>query len=156
MQKRTRLQIRKDAAKQRWVGDDVKESSWRKHIEDWEKSGISKRRYCIKNHLSQSSFGTWVREIALRDREKVSSVNAAILAEPTELKVNPFVPLRILPDDARELKSEATVGLSATEKRIEILVPGGAIIRVSDKCNVKLVSQLFSSLKGEVSLNAHY
>jgi hypothetical protein len=157
VQTRNRLQIRSDAARQRWVSDEQKETYWRRHIEDWKKIGLSKRKYCIKNNLSQSSFGTWVREIALRDREQLPSTNAAgPLAEPSKFKVNPFVPLRILSDDLQEHKSEATVEPSVTEKRIEILVPGGAVIRVNDTCNLNFVCQLFSSLKGEVSRNAEY
>ena len=157
MQTRTRLQIRSDAARQRCVSDEKKELYWRRHIEDWKRSGLSKRKYCIKNNLSQSSFGTWVREIALRDREQVPSENApGPLAEPTKFKVNPFVALRILSDDMRETKSEATVELSVTEKRIEILVPGGAVLRVNDTCNVNFVCKLFYSLKGEVLQNAEY
>ena len=41
--KRSKFQVRSDAAKQRWVRDDVKEAFWRKHIEGWRNSGLSKR-----------------------------------------------------------------------------------------------------------------
>ncbi len=41
--KRTKFQVRSDAAKQRWVCDDRKESFLRKHIEAWKPSGLSKR-----------------------------------------------------------------------------------------------------------------
>ncbi len=79
MQKRTKFQIRSDAAKQRWVRDDRKESFWRKHVESWKLSGLSKRAYCISQNLSQSSFNAWNREIELRDREKIPSANANVL-----------------------------------------------------------------------------
>ena len=98
MQKRSKYQIRSDAAKQRWVRDDRKESFWRRHIEAWKSSGLSKRGYCIANDLSQSSFNAWNREITLRDREKIPSTNATeLLSVPPEK--NPFVPLRLLPDE---------------------------------------------------------
>ena len=77
MQKRTKFQIRSDAAKQRWVRDDRKESFWRKHVVAWKLSGQSKRGYCIAHSLCQSSFNAWNREIAIRDREKIASANAA-------------------------------------------------------------------------------
>lgn len=62
MQKRSKFQIRSDAAKQRWVRDDRKESFWRRHIEAWKNSGLSKRGYCLANDLSQSSFNAWNRD----------------------------------------------------------------------------------------------
>jgi len=155
VQNRSRLQIRSDAARQRWVSDEKKELYWRRHIEDWKNSGLSKRQYCIKHNLSQSSFSTWVREIALRDKEQGAFV-AGSLTEPVKSKANPFVPLRIVPDDVREPKSEAPVELGVTEKKIEIFVPGGAVIRVNDSCNLNFVSKLFYSLKAEVSRDAEY
>ncbi|MBK9280778.1 MAG: hypothetical protein IPM93_21665 [Candidatus Obscuribacter sp.] len=33
------------------------------------------------------------------------------------------------------------------DSRVEIVVPGGAVMRVSDTCNVEFVAQLFSFLK---------
>jgi hypothetical protein len=67
--KRTKFQVRSDAAKQRWVRDDKKEAFWRAQIERWKVSGLSKRAFCESNNLSQSLFNAWNREIALRDRE---------------------------------------------------------------------------------------
>ena len=147
-QKRTKFQVRSDASKQRWVRDDKKEAFWRKHINAWRQSGLSKRAYCIANNLSQSSFGAWFREITIRDREKVPSGNAAaLLAEsPPE---NPFVQLRLLHGEANEVKAEAPNVPAAeieSKQAIEILIPGGAVIRVDETCSVQFVAELFSSL----------
>ena len=145
MQKRSKYQISSDAAKQRWVRDDRKESFWRRHIEAWKNSGLSKRGYCIANDLSQSSFNAWNREITLRDREKIPSTNATeLLSVPPEK--NPFVPLRLLPDEM-PIEPPASIGLQTrTINSLEILVPGGAIIRINEGLNVDVLAELYSSL----------
>jgi hypothetical protein len=149
MQKRTKFQIRSDASKQRWVRDDRKESFWRKHLEAWKVSGESKRGYCISHNLTQSSFNAWNREIELRDREKVSSANAkALLTHTAETPKNPFVPLRLLPDDEKEPEPRLPIVEPApVTQLIDILVPGGAVIRVDENCSLKFVAELFSTLK---------
>ena len=148
MQKRTKFQIRSDAAKQRWVRDDRKESFWRKHVVAWKLSGQSKRGYCIAHSLCQSSFNAWNREIAIRDRERIASANAAeILSEPSK---NPFVPLHLLPDEVVEPQPVAQVVESRSEHWIDILVPGGAVIRLTEKFSAKHVAELYSTLKGQV------
>jgi hypothetical protein len=151
MQKRTKFQVRSDAAKQRWVRDDRKESFWRKHIEAWKRSGQSKRGYCISHNLCQSSFNAWNREIGIRDREKVASANAAgLLPDSVKASKNPFVPLHLLPDEAKEPEFVPSIIETHSEQLIDILVPGGAVIRISENCSLKFVAELFSTLKGQV------
>ena len=151
MQKRTKFQIRSDAAKQRWVRDEQKESFWRKHVGAWKLSGQSKRGYCISHSLCQSSFNAWNREIGIRDREKIASANAAgLLSDLVKSSKNPFVPLHLLPDEVKEPEFVPPIIESRSEQRIDILVPGGAVIRVSENCSVKFVAELFSTLKGQV------
>ena len=82
--KRTKFQVRSDAAKQRWVRDDLKEGYWRKHIAAWKRSGMSKRGYCKANNLSESSFNAWNREISLREREYAPTANAAAILSANE------------------------------------------------------------------------
>lgn len=146
MQKRTKFQIRSDAGKQRWVRDDRKEAFWRKHIESWERSGQSKRGYCLEKELSESSFNSWKREIELRDREKAASVTR------TELKVDspalargPFVPLRVVPDAAQPNGSEACSAVDG--KAVEVRVPGGAVLVVAHGSSVELAVEIFHALK---------
>lgn len=63
--KRTKFQVRSDAAKQRWVRDEHKEAYWRRHVDAWCKSGLSKRGYCIAHNLTESSFNAWRRELSI-------------------------------------------------------------------------------------------
>ncbi len=149
MSKRTKFQVRSDAAKQRWhVRDDQKEGFWRQHLEAWQKSGLSKRGYCMENDLAYSSFMTWRREIELRDREKVPPANVAeLLAKTPGRNANPFVPIRIVPErESQEVKqvSEAKDGVA---QQIEIVLPSGAVIRVHDSCDPCFVAKLLSGLE---------
>ncbi len=68
MQRKTKFQIRSEAAKKRWQRDEDNESFWRVHIESWRTSGLSVRKFCQVNVLTESSFCAWQRELALRDR----------------------------------------------------------------------------------------
>lgn len=148
MAKRTKFQIRSDAAKQRWhVRDHQKEGYWRAHLEAWRKSGLSKRAYCTKNNLAYSSFMAWRREIELRDREKEPPANvAALLANGMEKAVNPFVPIRVIPDDTSR-GEVAQVKNRVKEQQVEIALPSGAIIRLHDGCDPVFVGKLLAQLK---------
>lgn len=148
--KRTKFQVRSDAAKQRWVRDDLKEAYWRKHIAAWKSSKLSKRAYCKANNLTDSSFNAWSREISIREREYAPTDNAAALLSSRD---NPFVSIKLVPDR----KSDLTPSPKATEAqplntsaRVEIVVHGGAVLHVSDSCSVDFVAKLFSVLRSEV------
>lgn len=153
MQKRSSFQIRSDAAKQRWVPDAKKELFWRKHVEAWRLSGESKRGYCIKRNLSESSFSGWMRELNIRDREKASFANAeALLSTPVNESKNLFVPLRLInAEESNEEKvAEQTGEELPAKKLIDILVPGGAVIRVDETCSPEFIADLFATLNRKV------
>jgi hypothetical protein len=148
--KRTKFQVRSDAAKQRWVRDDKKESFWRQQINEWKRSGKSKRAYCKFKNLSESSFNAWSREIELRDREKVSTTNAAVLLTDAEQQSpNPFVPLRLVSSGLgmAEQSEPESVSMEKPKQSLSILVPGGAVIKLDGACSASFVAELYSSLK---------
>lgn len=47
-----------------------KRREWQKHIDGWERSGLSQRRYCAREGLELKSFGYWRRQMKEK-REKV-------------------------------------------------------------------------------------
>lgn len=148
--KRTKFQIRSDASKQRWVRDDLKEAYWRKHIAAWKSSKLSKRAYCKANNLSESSFNAWSREISIREREYAPTDNAAAILS---LRDNPFVPIKLVPDRKNDLASTPQTTEAPTQNtsaRVEVVVPGGAVLHVSESCSVDFVAKLFSVLRSEV------
>ena len=145
MHKRSKFQIRSDASKQRWVRDDKKEAFWRGQIEKWQASGLSKRAFCLRENLSQSSFGAWCRELRIRDREFNSNANAAaLLSKQDDRKASPFVPLHILPDELRPSRIEPPA-----ESKIEVLLPGGCIIRLGRDSDFSLVKELVEALEAK-------
>ncbi len=57
---------------------------WAVHIEAWQRSGLSQRRYCRTHRLTDTTFTRWLRAIADVEVAKIRAQNARILAE-TEL-----------------------------------------------------------------------
>jgi hypothetical protein len=67
-----------------------------------------------------------------------------------EEKQNPFVPIRIVQnaggeDVVPQMSRQESKGESRSE--IEIALPGGAVIRLNDNCNLRMVAELLSILK---------
>lgn len=148
--KRTKFQVRSDASKQRWIRDEKKEAFWRRHIEAWKLSGLSKRAYCKLKQLTESSFNAWSCEVELRDREKVTSTNAGdLLQEAGDQTASLFVPLHLVPSEPTLAGVESQPSAEGPRHSISILVPGGAVIKVDD-CSIDFISKFYSFLKCEV------
>ena len=54
---------------------------WAVHIEAWQRSGLSQRRYCRTRRLTDTTFTRWLRAIADAEMAKIRAQNARILAE---------------------------------------------------------------------------
>jgi len=54
---------------------------WAVHIEAWQRSGLSQRRYCRTHRLTDTTFTRWLRAIADAEVAKIRVQNARILAE---------------------------------------------------------------------------
>ena len=160
----------------RWTRDPVKEEYWRRQLVLWQNSGLSIRAFCKEHGVVESSFYTWRRELIIRARENgvAEELTSAERVTPNTLKdgrgrtiairyrqtdqptfralmeedqpPNPFVPLKIVNEHASEATTAMPVnnGLAA----IEISLPGGAVMRLNEHCNVRLVAELLSVLKG--------
>jgi hypothetical protein len=57
---------------------------WAVHVEAWQRSGLSQRRYCRTHRLTGTTFTRWLRAITDAEVAKIRAQNARILAE-TEL-----------------------------------------------------------------------
>jgi hypothetical protein len=155
MQKRTKFQIRSDASKQRWVRDDKKEAFWRKHVAEWKARGVSKRGYAIANNLSESSFNAWCREIELRDRERIQTANAAAIlaSDPIEPRSG-FVALHVVSDansntNLSDENCKASCPDDSAATTIELMVPGGSVIRVAHDSDFTLIRRLLNVLEAK-------
>jgi hypothetical protein len=54
---------------------------WVVHIEAWQRSTLSQRRYCRKHRLTDTTFTRWLRVIADVEVARIRAPNARILAE---------------------------------------------------------------------------
>lgn len=54
---------------------------WWIHIEAWQRSGLSQRRYCRIHRLTDTTFTRWLRAITDAEAAKIRAQNAKILAE---------------------------------------------------------------------------
>ena len=138
MQRKTKFQIRSEAAKKRWQRDEDKESFWRIHIDAWKKSDLSVRKFCHANFLTESSFRAWRRELALRDRE-----GSAPGSSPTDNEKSPFVAIHLVPDQP----AHDTVTNESTAGSLQIQIRGCATLSVTDQTDMALVARLVSALE---------
>ena len=104
--------------------DPVKERTWRKYMADQAASGLSASTFCQDQGLNVNNFGRWRLEIARRDREVQVPAKSA----------NPFVPIQI-------------VALPQIDIGLEILLPGNAVIKVTDESPLKLLARVLMALE---------
>lgn len=110
--------------------DLKKESKWRQILRRFEGSGVSAMQFCKREGLSLSLFYCWRKTIKRRDSECQEGPRTA-------RPCNPFVPLRIA---GGEIDRD-------NEAPIEIALPGGALVRVTDQTNLVLLCRILTTLE---------
>ena len=100
--------------------DERKEQQWRRRIAEWRASGLSVRAFCARRGLATPSFYAWRRALEQRDAERPA-----------------FVPVRVVPD-----------GLPACAGTLEVVLPGGRIVRVTPGFDAATLRQLLAVLEG--------
>jgi len=88
--------------------DQGKERLWRQRMRDWQDSGLTIRAFCARCGLSPRTFYAWRRDLQRRD---------AAHEQP------PFVPIRLLTDDAPAASAQALEVLVGQSRRIRV-APG--------------------------------
>ena len=87
----------------------AKEAYWRKTLRRQGRSGLTVRQFCKDHGLSEASFFSWQREIAIRDRQAAGTTESDSLssrekqAVPRPVNPAPFIPLRLSGASAMEL-----------------------------------------------------
>ncbi len=116
----------------RWQRDKDKASFWNRKITEHERSGLSARQFCKDNDLSEASLSYWRRALNLRAEEaKAASSNPA------------FVPVTLVEEVPRE-------PLTSTfrDEPIEIVTPGGFLLRITSGSNIGLLPIVLFALEG--------
>ena len=86
-----------------------KEAYWRKMLHRHRRSDMTVRQFCQDHRLSEASFFSWQREIAIRDRqaadttENGSSSSREKQSVPRPVNPATFIPLRLSGASAMEL-----------------------------------------------------
>jgi hypothetical protein len=77
----------------------MKRSLWEKHIDNWDKSGLSQRAYCDKQKLNLGTFTYWRKQLR-RDEQQNSFVEIGKSQESTyfELKTKSGTTIRVPPN----------------------------------------------------------
>jgi transposase-like protein len=109
------------------------EQFWRNAIADWKKSQQNICAYCAKHRLAPSSFYSWRRELAKRDRAK------PLPAQSPALK---FLPVQLRADACLQ------------EALLEIALPNGLVIRAPARAEAANVAALAAALVAALGLGS--
>jgi transposase-like protein len=122
--------------------DVAKERAWRERIAAWQRSGQSVSGFCRDEGLSKASFYFWRKELQRRraakrqtESQRRSSAQRAAAAPQSAAA---FVPVRVRGVVDRTPESPSTV---------EVLLPGGVVLRVPEHCPAARVRELVEALE---------
>ena len=159
---------RRQSSQNRWTRNSKKEKYWRTQIALWQESGLSVRAFCKEHGIVETSFYAWRRELIIRARESGSAEEIASSEtwSPNTLKdgrgrtvsirfrqtdhralntlvqeelENPFVPLKLVPDE-KPKQAAAGVGITVT-------TPAGYRISVSCGDDLVLLTKILTALE---------
>ena len=120
--------------------DPLREQFWRRTLTDQARSDLTVQAYCRRHSLSPATFSFWRQELARRDAESTSTRTGERPASSRELARSPtFLPVRVVQD--------AVVPITPTSP-VEIVLPSGPIVRVTDGFNWRALDAVLSVLEG--------
>jgi hypothetical protein len=100
-----------------------REQYWRDTIAAWKASGQSISAFCAGRGVAQATFFTWRRRLASRDPAPCPAAPAAAIPS--------FAAVRVIPDPT-----------------IELVLPGGLVVRVPAGADPAAVARLVAALGG--------
>lgn len=103
-----------------------KEKLWRGAVRAWERSALTIRDFCARRGLEEHNFHAWRRTLAARAQER---------AAPT------FLPVEVVGETA----------VAEMAAAIEIVMPGGAVVRVRVGVDGTTLRQVLAALAKEPS-----
>jgi transposase-like protein len=119
--------------------DPLREQFWRRTIADQAQSDLTVQAYCRRHSLNPTTFSFWRQELARRDAESTPTRMYERPALSTELARAPaFLPVRVVQH------ASAPIAVSST---IEILLPSGPIVRVTEGFSPQALDMVLSVLE---------
>lgn len=123
------------AVKRKNMRDQEKERHWRRLMEEWKASNLSGAAFRRQTDLKESTFYSWIKVIAARDREAKAKTSSN---EPM------FVPVAIKASGDGRATSEVGVIL----QRVEIWCSNGNVVRAASMTTRALIELLIGLGKG--------
>lgn len=119
--------------------DPRREQFWRRTVSDQAQSELTVQAYCRRNSLNPVTFRFWRQELVRRDAERRSAPTIERRSSSTELARTPaFLPVRVVRD--------AHAAITPTSP-IEIVLPSGPIVRVTDGFDRRALDAVLSVLE---------
>ncbi len=109
-----------------------KEAQWRGRVERQEASGLSVRKFCRDESISENSFYAWRRELRLRDQQQSSVTERQSPASPERANATEFIPVKLLE--------------SPSAGMLELVHPLGYLLRVDGEVDPRSLSQVLDVL----------
>lgn len=113
-----------------------KERYWRQLDTEQLSSGLSNKEFCQPRGIQVGTLQWWRRRIVARDQQRGLQPGAKL----SPAGQNPFIPISPL-----KLDQPATL----LERGLEIVLPGGATIKVTDSTPMDLLSKVLNMLEAK-------
>jgi len=129
--------------------DPAKERYWRRLLRDWQRSGLTRRDFCVEQGISEPSFYAWRREIARRDQQRVVAIKKLTALSPRARSLEATSPTSRLSSGVASptfLKLTLAAG-AALPPAIEVVVAERRLLRVRPGFDADLLRQLVRLLE---------
>ncbi len=114
-----------------------KERFWREVVEDQRQGGLSVRRFCQQNTISEPSFYAWRRELQKRDAEKVADAEKGADAKRTADGNGRLIPVDVVHVTGENSKPGRHDALTP----LEIRTPRGFTLRFDHETTPETVAR---------------
>ncbi|MFO0816296.1 MAG: hypothetical protein U1A77_00055 [Pirellulales bacterium] len=111
---------------------EERERSWRELLERQAASGLSVRRFCGREGVSEPSFYQWRKRLGVTTRKKIAAAPPRDRAAAPAATDSLFLPLGLLG--------------GASRSELEIVHPAGCRVRVVGEVNVASLTRVLEAL----------
>jgi hypothetical protein len=114
-----------------------KRERWEGILREWHESGLSQRRYCLRQSLPYTAFRYWYRKLGSeKEQTKVSSLISAVEVARIEMESRTITRNIVLPV---EIESE----------RIVIAIPGTkATVTIAGRMSLTCLNRILNAFEG--------
>ena len=118
-----------------------KEAYWRSQVERHSESGLSIRRWCRENGVSEPTFYVWRRELRKRDHERGLTERDRHELFSEAAVASDFVAVDVVTSD---VLTPDVVTSDDREAKLEIDVAGGIMIRLREDASAETLERVLT------------